>query len=144
MSEHEMLTLIERYLRTVERLSTALAAAYQVDSLFLARKSKKIPRLGSFGNGGEFKFHGIGCRISDDNSSVDFDFYGDGRTDGFDAWRLHLFVEDNGLAADFIFDTSHNALKSQIAALVNSGRIVPIIGSNLYKLAETASPESVV
>lgn len=134
MSEKDMLALIERYLETVERLSTALAAAYQVDSLLVARKSKKIPRLGDFGSCGEFSFHGIGCRIDDGNTSADFDFYGDGRTDGFDAWRLRGFVEHNKLAADLAFDTSHNALKSKIAELVLSGSVVPIAGSNLFRL----------
>ena len=38
-------------------------------------------------------FHGIGCRVIMPTGSVDWDFGHEGRSDGFDFWRLRQFAE---------------------------------------------------
>lgn len=139
MVNKDAMTLIQRYLEAVAQLTARLAKAYGVESLFLARRDGKIPRSGSFGDGGEFQFHGIGCNIDDGFISVNFDFFADGRTDGFDAWRLHTFAEDNSVAKDLALDTSRAALARQIEGFVRMGYVVPVLGSNLFMLTEQAA-----
>jgi hypothetical protein len=68
---------------------------------------------------------------------VNFDFYGNGHIDGFDAWRLYTFAEDNDVAEDLDLDASHEALKSEIAELVRSGRVISVDGSHLFKVASS-------
>lgn len=138
MEQEDLITLIKRYLEAVARLSKALQEAYRVESLFLARQAQKIPRSAKLGEDGEFQFHGIGCSIDDGSTSVNFDFYGNGCSDGFDAWRLHTFAEDNGAAEDLALDTSPASLTLGIEELVRSGLVVSVEGSNLFKLASSA------
>jgi hypothetical protein len=137
MATNGIMTLIESYLVTIRRLSAQLEREYEIDSLFMARKSEGIPRIGKFGNAGEFQFHGIGCTIDDESGSVNFDFFENGRSDGFDAWRLHTFAMDNEITWDPDLDTSLESIKAEIAKMVSSGRIVPVEGSSLYKLASS-------
>lgn len=39
-----------------------------------------------------YQLHGNGCMIEYPDYCVDFDFGPNGRTDGFDAWRLHNYA----------------------------------------------------
>ncbi len=135
MSEQDVTILIGRYLEAVARLSKQVMEMYQIENLFSARQAKKIPRFGPVGDDGEFQFHGVGCTIDDGTTCANFDFFGQGRSDGFDAWRLHTFAEDNDVAADLNLDTSRDALKREIEDLVESGHVVPVAGSNLFTLA---------
>lgn len=134
MSKKSIVLLIERYLEAVAMLSRRLAEELGVEDLFLARRRNEVPRAGPFGDGGEFQFHGIGCTIDDGSTCVNFDFYADGRFDGFDAWRLHTFAEDNAVFNDASVDTSRGGLEREIQLLVASGDVRPVEGSNLFKL----------
>lgn len=134
MSKKSVMILIERYLEAVATLSRRLAKDLEVEDLFLARQRSEIPRSGAFGDGGEFQFHGIGCTIDDGSICVNFDFYAEGRCDGFDAWRLHTFAEDNAVFNDASVDTSRSGLEQELRLLVASGDVRPIEGSHLFKL----------
>jgi hypothetical protein len=131
--QDDVTVLVERYLDAVATLSRQLAESYGVDDLFAARNEKAMPREGSFGEGGEYQFHGSGCTIDDGSMSVNFNFFDNGRVDGFDAWRLHIFAEDNGVASDLSIDTSRKSLEAAIKNLVAAGRAIAVSG-NLYIL----------
>lgn len=134
MSKESVIILIERYLDAVAMLSKGLAKELGVDDLFLARQRNEVPRSGAFGDNGEFQFHGIGCTIDDGSTCVNFDFYANGRTDGFDAWRLHTFAEDNAVFDDASIDTSRDGLERELRLLVASGDVRPVEGSRLFVL----------
>lgn len=85
-------TLIRDYLAAVYRVVSALRAGFGYHDLLRARGQRKIPKEGVI-NGVEFSFHGIGCRAVVDGLEVDFDFGVDDRIDGFEAWRLWRFAE---------------------------------------------------
>jgi len=43
----------------------------------------------------DYFFHGIGCRVGlGPELHIDWDFGHDGRMDGFDVWRLKLFLQE--------------------------------------------------
>jgi hypothetical protein len=41
-----------------------------------------------------YSFHGYGCRVKLSSGFIDWDFGEDGEIDGFDVWRLQVFVEE--------------------------------------------------
>src|SRR3990167_1171725 len=86
--------LISTYIFESARLAERVCRLYSQPTLLAGRQSGAIPRSGLL-EGLEFDFHGIGCWISENGLSVDFDFLPDGRLGGFDAWRLQVFSQSN-------------------------------------------------
>lgn len=89
-----------------------------------------IPRRGTLPSGREYSFHGIGCRFVKDGVTTDMDFGPDGRIDGFDAWRLHLFAR-----SCYANKTSLNSIQTGLDKLLTSGAITklnPTICNHLY------------
>jgi hypothetical protein len=86
--------LIGDYQVAVRRVVSALQVGYGRDDLLRAWRSGVIPKDGVIG-GIEFSFHGIGCWATMDGVEVDFNFGLNGQIDGFDAWRLWVFVRQN-------------------------------------------------
>lgn len=84
--------LINEYQVTVQRVVSALRAGFDRDDLLTARRRGEIPKSGVI-SGIEFSFHGVGCLGTVDGVEVDFDFGPNGRSDGFDAWRLWNFAK---------------------------------------------------
>lgn len=143
-SRGQTLSLIEAYLRAVDASTARLCAMFGVDSLDQGRRSGVVPRSGAFGDGGEFRFHGVGCRIDDGATAVDFDFGPGGRTDGFDAWRLHLFAldqkRDEGSDRVESWSASRSELQDALDALARDGVLSRLDGEPLFYLASTVEP----
>jgi len=123
--------LISQYLVSVRALSQRLGEAFNQDDLLPGRRSRVIPRAGVTANGLEFRFHGIGCWISDGTVSVDFDFMPDGQIGGFDAWRLHVFSEENSSVGGV---WSQHEVQAALDRLVHQGLAQSVEGSSLYRL----------
>ncbi len=122
--------LIGRYLAAAEALSRRLSDAYQQADLLSGRRAEAIPRTGTSSNGIEFSFHGIGCWMADRTVAVDVDFTPDGGVDGFDAWRLHRFSEENpSLSAP----RSQKEVQVALEGLLQRGAIRAVDGSRLFK-----------
>ncbi len=89
---------------------TELIFAYQTrvrEALALFEQHKGITQLMDWRRNGlpragfvdpaqtiEYYFHGIGCCVDLPGGPVDWDFGHDGRTDGFDSWRLWQFADE--------------------------------------------------
>lgn len=136
MEPREIIPLIQRYLAAVESSSGRLREQFGVQNLVEGRRSGRIPREGKLEGGGEFSFHGVGCRIDDRAASVDFDFGPGGRTDGFDAWRLHVFARDNPATEDTKLDTSEQGLEAALLALLSAGGVYQLEGDSLFYLPQ--------
>jgi hypothetical protein len=109
--ENKLLDVARRYVAAVESLTALLREQLGVTDLLGAVNASKIPREGKLADGAEYSFHGVGCLVDDGKVSVDFDFGPNGRSDGFDAWRLKNFADQ--VAPDSGFDR----LESMEAAL---------------------------
>lgn len=85
----------------------------------------------------DYFFHGIGCRLQlGPDLSIDWDFGHDGRMDGFDLWRLKLFLEERPKLQRILPPT---ALKESFEAAIRDGSIVSpwrAEHDNLYYLAD--------
>jgi len=86
--------LIREYQDAVRGIVSALRRGFGRDDFLSATRRGEVPKEGSIGKV-EFSFHGVGCRGTKDGVEVDFDFGPDGRTDGFDAWRVWDFAKKN-------------------------------------------------
>ncbi|AKV02707.1 hypothetical protein AKJ09_09370 [Labilithrix luteola] len=85
-----------------------------------AARASPTARTGELPNGARYEFHGVGCRYSSSTFVVDFDFGPDGRTDGFDAWRLALFAETQGAE----FSQSLAEIDSDLHQLMKEGAVI--------------------
>ena len=128
----EGLRLVRDYQHAVARVVRELQAYHGVEDLLSARESGAIPSAGEAPF--SFTFHGIGCRAHVDGSDVDFDFGPDRRIDGFDAWRLSIFV--NGYASSELDDERIRGLLLDLAraGLVDHPRAAP--GPHLWYLTD--------
>ncbi|WP_413662318.1 DUF6896 domain-containing protein [Microbulbifer sp. CNSA002] len=52
-----------------------------------------IDQIGTLGDKHKYFFHGVGCKVQISKKDIiDFDYGVNGRTDGFDEWRLCGFI----------------------------------------------------
>lgn len=107
----------------LQSASRRLKEQYGAENLVEGRGKGRIPREGRFGQDGKFSFRGVGCRIDDGSTAVEFDFGPGGRTDGFDAWRLHVFAWDNPDTEDVNLDTSKRGLEAALESLCSAGEV---------------------
>lgn len=69
----------------------------------------------------EYYFHGIGCYADTPQGPVDWDFGPNGRADGFDLWRLKVFVREN--PEQFQCYSDPTSLEQDFASAIESGAI---------------------
>ncbi len=101
MTAYALQGLIREYLAAVAEAVAILRGEMGRTDLLPAVGSMQIPRRGPLHSGGIYEFHGVGCRVSRSEASVDFDFGPNGRTDGFDAWRLSSYARETGKYPEF-------------------------------------------
>lgn len=89
--------LADEYVGDAYDVVSVLRRHYPYQNLLQGRRTGSIPQQGDLPEGIRFEFHGIGCLFQTASKKLDLDFGPDGRCDGFDAWRLHLFANENDL-----------------------------------------------
>ena len=90
-----LLAMIADYQQRVARFVSAAEVLFGEDDLLAASLAGRLPEEGHLDDAQEsaFRFHGAGCEVKTLDAKVDFDFGPEGRHDGFDAWRLHIFAQ---------------------------------------------------
>ena len=114
----------------------------RTDLLTAYRSDKIFPQVGKLEEYGikRYAFHGIGLHTTFlDNTTVDFDFafFPEQRNDGFDLWRLSVFVADQPIKYKKYLDKE--ILKADFDNLIHEGSIIqPTISpsTTLYFLKE--------
>ncbi|MBU1431851.1 hypothetical protein KKF91_15020 [Myxococcota bacterium] len=124
--------LIHHYLSAANSLISRLVADYQIPDLLTGRRIGTVPRTGVSASGIEFRFHGAGCWLTDGDTIVDLDFGPDGSTNVFDAWRLHVYSEDQ---PDLAGVRTQTEVQDGLAALLIAGRLAQVGDSNQFRLA---------
>jgi hypothetical protein len=127
--------LIRDYSAAVRESFADLLGTYP--SYGMVPRDSRIPRRGTLPSGRIYSFHGIGCRFEKDGIVADMDFGSDGRTDGFDAWRLHIFAESIGDEIVTIEEIQSALDALQIAGEITKGG--PESFSSLYFPANPTS-----
>lgn len=110
-----------------------------------ARREAGLPRVGTFPGSPclAYEYHGVGLRLTLGTDSIDFDFGHDGRTDGFDLWRLWLFAQTR--PAEFPEFQDRHALELPLKTGVAGGwvrRGAAGHDDGLYYLTELTEPRA--
>jgi hypothetical protein len=133
-----LMVLIRRNVSAACDAADRLRRELAVTDLLTAVESGTVSRRGTLADGTHYRFHGVGCAVDGPRVCVDFDFGPGGRTDGFDAWRLHLFAEQFPDERDFHDEALVAATLAdmQRAGMVTAPRWAP--SSHLRYLAKLA------
>ena len=93
-----------------------------------------IPRSGTLSDTINYQFHGIGCLFEFEDYDVDFDFGENWRIDGFDLWRLSLYVEER--PSKYLKYNDKSKLKQDFEQAIEQGVIYKSksVHDNLYYL----------
>jgi hypothetical protein len=116
-----LLELIQRYVAVASRYAQTLRSELQHQDLLHAVRSHLVPEAGAMQSGAKYRFHGVGCSIDDSRVSIDFDFGPQGRSDGFDAWRLHAFARE---FAEFASLHDLKVIEQGLIELTREGRVI--------------------
>jgi hypothetical protein len=92
MINKDLKLLIFDFLSAVEASLKLLEDKFGSRSLHQLWHDNKIAQRGEIFKGVSYQLHGNGCMIEYPEYCVDFDFGPNGRTDGFDAWRLYNYA----------------------------------------------------
>lgn len=92
MINKDLESLIFDFLSAVKTSLQLLEDRFGSRSLHQLLHDKKIAQRGEIFKGVSYQLHGNGCMIEYPEHCVDFDFGPNGRTDGFDAWRLYNYA----------------------------------------------------
>ena len=98
--EEEALTgrlvqIIEQFLADVSIAHDMLLVKTEGIRPLKAWREGTVSRRGKLRHRAGYEFHGVGCRVLWDGRRVDFDYGPEGRIDGFDLWRLQMYLQDN-------------------------------------------------
>ncbi|MDJ1481724.1 hypothetical protein QNI16_14585 [Cytophagaceae bacterium YF14B1] len=137
--ENELTRLVEwirLYIRKVEEIHLTFIKTFEITSPLSAWVAGQIPQMGFIHVNGilsSYQFHGIGCRVTIRKQTIDFDYGRDHRTDGFDPWRIFLFLRDK--TKDPLSTLSVKELETLFGVLEKNGVIQKpsmSLGSHLY------------
>lgn len=118
-----MLDLLRDYLKCAEHIAHDLCVQFGVVDLLASVNMGAVPRRGicnSFG-GGEYYFHGSGCRVTAAEIEIDFDFGPNSSVPGADLWKLYNFAMTH--SDDYPWLTSRGALESEAKKLIERGML---------------------
>jgi hypothetical protein len=118
-----ILKLINDYQNAVKFGVEQMQKEFNTKQLLRAWGSKAIPKEGVLKSGIEYDFHGVGCMLTINNLDVDFDFGPDDRCDGFDAWRLGLFVNERPRLYKRYFE-NEQLLKNDFQELIEKNIVI--------------------
>jgi hypothetical protein len=95
----DLLNLIKKYQESVELLFPRVAKHLNVELPISNREWTGIEadQRGETSCGVRYFIHGYGIAMNDGKVKVDFDLGEKGQINGFDAWRLESFVEENNI-----------------------------------------------
>lgn len=121
--DDQIQNLISNYLGLAHQVANELRQSLGVEWLLRSVNSGVVPRKGhskSFG-GGEYFFHGIGCRFLAAELELDFDFGPDEALVGADPWKLYNFAADHGEVYPWLPD--RESFRREIERMVSRGQL---------------------
>ena len=119
----EINDVISDYILMASSVAAQLRRELGEEDLLAGWRQHRIPQRGTLSDGTQYQFHGKGCSVERDNIGIDFDFGNQGRTDGFDSWRLWLFTEQ--FPAKYPEFKRREVIEEELQSLVESGAVCP-------------------
>ncbi|MEW5251109.1 DUF6896 domain-containing protein [Microbulbifer sp. 2201CG32-9] len=132
MIDENLKTVIDDYLGEVQKGINLFKSKIGDTPPLVAWRNKDIPQKGKLSDDVKYEFHGIGCVLIFPEYEVDFDFGPDNRSDGFDLWRLHLYVSNR--AKKYPYFQDEKKLKKEFENAIEASAIAQLDHpySNLY------------
>ena len=122
--------LVSAYIETSSslfpRLATHLGITIAISNIEWV--CADFPQKGITGDGISYAKHGYGVAMNDGEKYIDLDLGDNGEIDGFDAWRLFMFADENGISTGY---KSHCEIESELESAVSKGHLFRS-GSLLY------------
>lgn len=101
MTNIELEKLAQKYINDVNRVCKMMLQAFNLTSKEELIKYRSSGEFYSNGGDNRYAFHGRGCRFSNNELEIDWDFgYGDNWC-GLDPWKLFYYIENNKFVHDF-------------------------------------------
>ncbi|MCL6700924.1 hypothetical protein [Pseudomonas sp. T1.Ur] len=116
--------LAHDFLSSVDEATFLLEEKFGTRCILRLWSSEKIKRCGVVKGNVTYELHGVGCAVNLPHVLVDFDYGPDGRTDGFDAWRLFIYASE--LPEKHPKYQSKEVLNLEFEEYVASGRFEPM------------------
>ncbi|MBK5550774.1 hypothetical protein JFU49_10915 [Pseudomonas sp. TH03] len=120
--------LIVDFLSKVEKAAVLLQEKFGTRCILRLWHSKKIEQCGTISDNITYELHGVGCAVYLPEACIDFDYGPNGRTDGFDVWRLYLLACELPLQHEKYTDIQ--VLKSDIEEYIEMGKLEKISPSD--------------
>ncbi len=91
-----LLQMITAFQIQTKKANALLSKYFQLDNPMYWRQAS-IPQSGycNLEKSIRYYYHGIGCKVESKDLTIDWDYGFDGRTDGFDLWRLQIFAQNS-------------------------------------------------
>ena len=104
MTDNELIRFAEEYIADVNNVCQTMLEVYELGSREeLIIKHRAAQGKGEFyfnGKINNYTFHGRGCRFSNDELKLDWDFGCENNWCGLDPWKLFYYLSDNKAVSD--------------------------------------------
>jgi len=125
MTGYTLVDIIKDYQAGADKAVTIFKEKFGVGDILQGRRQKNYPRVGKLIENGIYRyaFHGSGLEVHFKDKVIDFDFafFPEPRHDGFDLWRLTLFINNQRNKYPEYLD--NDKLKAEFNELINNGTI---------------------
>ncbi|MHC8298847.1 DUF6896 domain-containing protein [Pseudomonas sp. ZS1P83] len=113
--------LIFDFLSMVDKATSLLEEKFGTRCILRLWRTNKIERCGTVVGDVTYELHGVGCAVYFPDLCIDFDYGPEGRTDGFDVWRLYIFACE--LPLKYKKYTDKAVLESEFKQYVAIGKV---------------------
>jgi hypothetical protein len=116
--------LIVDFLSKVDKATSLLEEKFGTRCILRLWRTNKIERCGTIVDNITYELHGVGCAIRLPEVCIDFDYGPNGRTDGFDVWRLYMYACE--LPLKYQKYTDKKLLTAEFEDYISTGKIEEI------------------
>jgi hypothetical protein len=117
-----LLKVIDDYKKDVAYGIKLFHKKYGEVNLLREWRKNNIPQVGKLSDTVEYQFHGIGCNLDFGTHDTDFNFGDNQRYDGFDLWRITLYIEGKKVYTEY--NNNEEKIKNDFQDLIDNGIIV--------------------
>ena len=133
MNNDQLRRLAEEYINDVNKIGILMLERLGFKSRSELLKHGHTQWKGEFklnGKNNMYCFHGRGCRFSNDELEIDWDFgYEDNIWCGLDPWKLFYYMRDNKKSNEF---RDGDQIKKTFEELVSKGKMIKKYGLYYY------------
>ena len=116
--------LIIDFLSKVDKATALLEEKFGSRCILRLWRTNKIERCGIIVDNITYELHGVGCAVHLPEACIDFDYGANGRTDGFDVWRLYIYACE--LPLKYKKYTDQKTLQADFEKYISTGKIEEI------------------